>query len=223
MPARTAQKRRRRQGRPSTSVAVGKPAIVAAAREALKITPPGEITFQQVALLAGIDKRLIRYYFGTMPDLLKMVAIEITRELRERFIAATVKGGTSRDRLRLRVASFVDFFGSNPHYHLLVVEYLVKTSGPDRDAALDRFRQSIGELQTILQSGRSPADPYPLDARFIHIAMAAICEFLFSAKPVFRGLFGDEVDSAAFKERFCDLVTDLVMGAMPAKKAHRRG
>ena len=213
MPARKTEKTRRPQGRPSTSGAVGKEAILAATRETLKTVPPGEITFQQVALLAGIDKRLIRYYFGQMPDLLKVVAIEITEELRNRFVASNVRDGSIRDRLRLRISIFLDFFGSNPHFHRLVVDYLLNTTGPERDAALDRFRHSIGELQTLLSGEHATGQAYPLDARFIHVSIAALCEFMFSAKPVFTALFGNEVDSPAFKERFCDFVTDLVMGS----------
>src|ERR1700733_8417235 len=47
MPARKPQKNRRPQGRPSTSGAVGKEAILAAVQETLKTVPPGEITFHQ--------------------------------------------------------------------------------------------------------------------------------------------------------------------------------
>ena len=217
MPARKTQQDRRRQGRPSASVAVGREAIVAAVREALKTKPPGEITFQQVALLAGIDKRLIRYYFGQMSDLLNVAAIEVTEELRNRFIAANAHEGSGRDGLRLRISIFWDFFGNNPHYHRLVVDYLLNIPGPERDAALDRFRHSINELQNLLQRENAPGRAYPPDARFIHISMAAICEFMFSAKPVFGALFGNDVESPAFKERFCDFVTDLVMGSVPLK------
>lgn len=190
---------------------------MAAVREALKTVPPGEITFQQVALLASIDKRLIRYYFGQMPDLLKVVAIQVTEELRNRFIASNVRHGSARDRLRLRISIFLDFFGNNPHYHRLVVDYLFNTTGPERDAALDRFRHSIDELQNLLHNESDSEQTQLLDARFVHISMAAICEFMFSAKPVFAALFGDEVDTPAFKDRFCDFVTNLVMGAAPTK------
>ena len=213
MPAQKTEETRRPQGRPSTSGAVGKEAILAAARETLKTVPPGEITFQQVALLAGIDKRLIRYYFGQMPDLLNVAAIQVTEELRNRFIASNIHDGSVRDRLRLRISIFWDFFGNNPHYHRLVVDYLFNTTSPARDAALDRFRHSIGELQVLLSGEKASGQAYPLDARFVHVSMAAICEFMFSAKPVFTALFGNEVDTPAFKDRFCDFVTDLVMGS----------
>lgn len=206
MATRTKQQESRRPGRPS--VAVGKDAIIAATREALKITPPGEITFQQVALLAGIDKRLIRYYFGQMPDLLKVVAIEVTEELRDRFVASNARGRTVRARLRSRVVIFWDFFGNNPHFHRLTVDYLFSSTGPERAAAIDRLQHSINELESIVTSERD----HPLDARFIHVSIAAICEFMFSAKPVFEALFGEEVGTPVFKERFCDFVTDLVLG-----------
>jgi AcrR family transcriptional regulator len=218
MPARKLQKGRRRQGRPSTSVAVGGEAIIAAAREALKVTPPGEITFQQVSRLAGTDNKLIRYYFGYMPDLLRAVAVQVTEELRNRFATVNTRTSAARDNLRLRVSIFLDFFGGNPHYHRLVVDYLIKTESPDRNAALERFRYSIGELHKVLNQIGAPGEDYPLDARFIHISMAAVCEFMSSAKPVFAALFDEDIETPAFKERFCDFVTDLIMGAAATKE-----
>ena len=222
MPIQKTRRKQRSQGRPFPSKAVGAEAIVAATREALKITPPGEITFQQVSRLAGIDNRLIRYYFGYMPDLLRAVAIQVTEELRNRFVAASLYTGDVRDKLRLRVSIFLDFFGSNPHYHGLVVNYLVKTEGPARNAALERFRLSIAELSKILDSAGS-GEAYPLDAALIHTSMAALCEFLFSAKPVFEALFEADIDTPEFKERYCDFVTNLIMSTISSKSAPRAG
>lgn len=187
-----------------------------ATREALKVTPPGEITFKQVSRLAGIDNRLIRYYFGYMPDLLRAVAIQVTEELRNRFVTANLHTGSVRDNLRLRVSIFLDFFGSNPHYHRLVVDYLLNTEGPHRLAALERIRLSIAELAKCLDK-TSPNEGYSLDATLVHTSMAALCEFLFSAKPVFEALFDADADSPQFKDRYCDFVTNLIVGTLTCK------
>jgi AcrR family transcriptional regulator len=210
--ARRKPRERRSQGRPSTSVAVGQQTVIAAVREALKTTPPGELTFNQIAVLAGVDQRLIRYYFGQLPDLLRAVAVEITHDLRSRFMAASSKGGTLRERIRRRVMIFLEMFGDNPHYHRLVVDFLLNTEGADRDAALDGFRESIKELDLLLREARDMNGLVPLDARLAHVMTAALCEFLFSARSVFTSLFGQQAETPAFRQRYCDFVTDLLIG-----------
>jgi len=190
--------------------------VIAAVREALKTTPPGELTFNQIAALAGVDQRLIRYYFGQLPDLLRAVAVEVTRELRSHFIAAHTHGGSPRERIRRRVMIFLEMFGDNPHYHRLVVDFLMTPGGAERDAAVDGFRQSIKELDLSLRAARDASGLKPLDARFAHVMTAALCEFLFSAKPVFTSLFGEQANTPAFRQRYCDFVTDLLIGADPA-------
>jgi AcrR family transcriptional regulator len=203
---------RRSQGRPSTAVAVGQQAVVAAVRKALKTTPPGELTFNQIAALAGVDQRLIRYYFGQLPDLLRAVAVEITQDLRSRFIAVHCQDGSTRERIRRRVMIFLEMFGDNPHYHRLVVDFLLTTAGAERETALDGFRQSIKELDVSLRKARDANGLSPLDARFAHVMTAALCEFLFSANAVFTSLFGQQAETPAFRQRYCDLITDLLIG-----------
>jgi AcrR family transcriptional regulator len=204
---------RRSQGRPSIKVAVGQKAVLTAVREGLKTTPPGELTFNQIATLAGVDQRLIRYYFGQLPDLLQAVAVEVTQELRLRFVAAYKQGGPPRERIRRHVMIFIETFGDNPHYHRLVVDFLLNKTGTERDAALSGFRQSIKELDLSLHEAREANSLGPLDARFAHVMTAALCEFLFSAKPVFTSLFGQQAETPAFRKRYCDFVTDLLIGA----------
>jgi AcrR family transcriptional regulator len=197
-------------------VAVGQKTVLAAVREGLKTTPPGELTFNQIATLAGVDQRLIRYYFGQLPDLLQAVAVEVTQELRSRFVAAHSQGGSARERIRRHVMIFLEMFGDNPHYHRLVVDFLLKRAGAERDATLNGFQQSIKELDLSLREARDANGLGPLDARFAHVMSAALCEFLFSANPVFASLFGQQAETPAFRKRYCDLVTDLLVGVADA-------
>jgi AcrR family transcriptional regulator len=204
---------KRGQGRPDPSAAVGKQSVITAVRKALMTTPPGEITFHQVAGLAGVDQRLIRYYFGTLPELLSIVAMEVTKELRARIVASNAKAGSPRDHIRMRVEIFLNTFGSNPHYHRLVVDYLYEPDEPEHGLALGGLRDSIDELKELLRSVGSRRETGPADARLVHVSMAALCEFLFSAMPVFVELFGEDARSPAFRKRYCEFVTDLMIGA----------
>jgi AcrR family transcriptional regulator len=213
--------RRRSQGRPSSAVAVGQKGLIAAVREGLKDTPPGELTFLQISKLAGVDQRLIRYYFKELSDLLRAAAVEVMQELRASFAAAHHQGGSPRERIRRHVKVFLAHFGDNPHYHRLVVDYLITKQGADREAALNGFRTSIKELEFALNEARQANGLRSnglgsMDARLAHVMSAALCEFLFSAKPVFLSLFGQQAGSPAFQSQYCDLIVDLLIGATSA-------
>lgn len=223
MPPQRKPRKPRHQGRPTTAVAVGKEAVVAATREALKTTPPGELTFKTIADIAKIDQRLIRYYYGYLPDLLRAVAIEVTEELRVRFGAEVARvrlsepGPDARDRLRSRILIFVEFFGSNPHYHRLVVDFLINTQGPERDAAVARIKSSILELHALLKGCSPSGQVSDLDAQLMHVSIAAMCEYLFSAEAIFTAVLGCDVKDAKFRDRFCDFVTRLILGSLNFK------
>jgi AcrR family transcriptional regulator len=205
--------RRRSQGRPSTGVAVGQKGLIAAVREGLKDTPPGELTFLQISKLAGVDQRLIRYYYKDLSDLLREAAVEIIQELRASFVQAHRPGGSPRELVRRHVKVFLAHFGNNPHYHRLVVDYLITKQGADREASLNGFRQSIKELDVALNEARQSKGLRPLDTRLAHVMSAALCEFLFSAQPVFTSLFGQQARSSAFQDQYCDLIVDLLIGS----------
>jgi AcrR family transcriptional regulator len=211
--SKTKPARRRTQGRPSTARAVGQKSLIAAVREGLKATPPGELTFLQISKLAGVDQRLIRYYYKDLPDLLQATAVEVAQELRARFAVAHGQGGTPRERIRRHVRVFLNEFGDNPHYHRLIVDFLITKPGADRDAVLDGFRQSIAELELAMDDARQANSRHSFDPRLAHVMAAALCEFLFSAKPVFLSLFGQQGGSAAFQNQYCDLIVDLLIGA----------
>ena len=214
---------RRSQGRPDVNKTVGREALLLAARQALKEKPPGEVTLHEVASIAGVDPALIRYYFGQLSDLLAAVAVEISRQLRERMEKAKDDRGSVRERLKLRLGAFLDTFRDNPHYHRLVVDYMYARQDDNARAALKLLRQSVGELDELVQEAVKAGEMQPLDARFLHVAMAALCEFLFSAKPVFGAIFGPKVDADPFVETYSDFVADLILGTArkPAGRAAR--
>jgi AcrR family transcriptional regulator len=206
------RKIRRSQGRPDVNKAVGREALILAARQALKTKPPGEITLHEVAAIAGVDPALIRYYFGQLSDLMTAVAVEISRQLRERMADVKTVRGSVRERLKLRIGAFLEVFRDNPHYHRLVVDYMYARNDANAQAALKLLLQSVEELDALIKEAVKAGEMEPLDARFLHVAMAALCEFLFSAKPVFSAIFGQKAETPAFIEHYMDFVADLILG-----------
>src|SRR4051794_38852403 len=126
----------RGKGRPKTRGSVGREALIAAARDALKSKPPGEITLQEVAGIAGVDPALIRYYFGQLQDLFTETATEITRELRGRLAALIAEKGSVRDKLERRIMVYLEVFRANPNYHRLIVESVHLSNNPNQQTVL---------------------------------------------------------------------------------------
>jgi AcrR family transcriptional regulator len=200
----------RGKGRPTTRGSVGKDALVAAAREALKRKPPGEITLNEIAQIAGVDPALIRYYFGQLCDLFAEAATEITRELRGRLAALIAQKGSARESLQRRILVYLDIFRINPNYHRLIIESVHLSDNPNRQTVLRLLRQSLEELEDLVREGASSGELKAVDARFLQLAIAAMCEFFFSARPIFQGIFGAEADDPNFVEAYARFITMLV-------------
>jgi len=200
----------RGKGRPTIRGSVGKDALVAAAREALKRKPPGEITLQEIAQIAGVDPALIRYYFGQLTDLFTEAAVEITRELRGRLASLIVEKGTAREKIKRRIHVYLEVFRANPNYHRLIIESVHLSDNPNRQVVLRLLRQSLEELEDIVREGAATGELKNVDARFLQLGIAAMCEFFFSAHPIFAGIFGSEANEASFVETYANFVTDLM-------------
>lgn len=203
-------KNARGKGRPTTRGSVGKDAIIAAAREALKKKPPGEITLHEIAKIAGVDPALIRYYFGQISDLFTETATEITRELRGRLAALIAEKGSAQEKLQRRILIYLDVFRTNPNYHRLIIESVHLSDNPNREPVLRLLRQSLEELEDLVREGSKSGELKDVDAGFLQLAIAAMCEFFFSAHPIFEGIFGAEAKDPKFVERYSHFITTLV-------------
>ena len=200
----------RGKGRPTTRGSVGKDALVAAAREALKRKPPGEITLNEIAQIAESTRALIRYYFGQLSELFAEAATEITRELRGRLAALIAQKGSARESLQRRILVYLDVFRTNPNYHRLIIESVHLSDNPNWQTVLRLLRQSLEELEDLVREGSRSGELKAVDARFLQLAIAAMCEFFFSARPIFQGVFGAEADDPNFVETYARFITSLV-------------
>ncbi len=72
------------------------------------------------------------------------------------------------------------------------------------------LRQSLEELEDLVREGSSSGELKAVDARFLQLAIAAMCEFFFSAHPIFQGIFGAEADDPSFVETYARFITTLV-------------
>jgi AcrR family transcriptional regulator len=210
----------RRQGRPTIQGSVGRDALVEAARQGLKTKSPAEITLAVIAQIAGVDRALIRYYFGRLDDLLAAAAVEITKDLRSRLASLISQRGSTRSRLERRIEVYLELFRDNPNYHRLVVDHVYRHDSEDKRIVLRLLRQSVEELDDLLREGVQSGEFRAVDQRMVQIAIGAMCEFFFSAHPVVQAILGGTSGTSTSPSAFAQSVATLIVG--PKERGARR-
>jgi len=212
----------RRQGRPTIKGSVGRDALVEAARQALKTKSPAEITLAVIAQIAGVDRALIRYYFGRLDDLLAAAAVEITKDLRSRLASLINQRGTARSRLERRIEVYLELFRENPNYHRLVVDHVYRHDTEDKRVVLRLLLQSVEELDDLLREGVQSGEFRAVDQRMVQIAIGAMCEFFFSAHPVVQAILGGAWGGSTSPPAFAQSVATLIVGPKERGRAGAR-
>jgi len=210
MISKTKPRHARRTGRPTTRGSVGREALIAAAREALRRKPPGEITLNEISQIAGVDPALIRYYFGQLSSLFTEAATEITRELRGRLASQIAEKGTVQNSLHRRIQAYMAVFKENPYYNRLMIEAVHLSDSPSRQTVLRLVSHSLDEMRDLAADGSRTGEIKTLDPRFLQLAIVAMCEFFFSAHPVFEAIFGEEAKDPKFDETYADFILSLI-------------
>jgi TetR/AcrR family transcriptional regulator len=215
-PKRRPAVRKRGQGRPKDPNAlVGRDAIINATRELLRHRPPSAVTRADIARFAQVDPALIRYYFGTTEALLTAVASQINSEMHARIRAAVKIAGSSEEKLRQRIRTFLAMHAENPHLNQLIVQKILGSR--QREARLARaemVKDSLRTLEDILIEGHRAGRLRAVDPRFLHIALIGMCDFFFTGRPVVDELFPDADERLL--ESYGEFLADLILGGLAA-------
>ena len=220
--ARKSPRKTRRQGRPTIKGSVGGDALIEAARQALKTKSPAEVTLAEIAQIAGVDRALIRYYFGHLNDLLAAAAVEITKDLRSRLATLINQRGSARSRLERRIAVYLELFRDNPNYHRLVVDHVYRRDSEHKRTVRRLLQQSVDELDDLLREGVQSGEFRAVDQRLVQIAIGAMCEFFFSAHPVVQAILGSGSGGAMPPETFAQSVATFIVGPKARERAAAR-
>jgi len=94
-----------------------------------------QVTMDQVARRARLSRALVYVYFRDREDLLDAIALQGTRELRERFVAAIATARRGIDRLQAIGLAYVAFSREQPHLFEACSRFQIKTpAGAPSDA-----------------------------------------------------------------------------------------
>lgn len=222
MTAATPKKRvARAQGRPDADGLVGREALLEAAKEELRATPPESLTLAAIAARAGVHPALIRYYFGNKDQLLREVVRDLVEQSQEAIRSTMESNARLEQKLSSRLHSMISLIQANPHFHRLVLDkiYGQGSEGDDEDL-LGRITTRGMRLTTSLLHDHPAHSLRPIDPRFLHIAIIGLTEFFAAAKPLLHELFGEGADVDAIKSRYIEFATELILHGISSKPAH---
>lgn len=212
--------KKRAVGHPTGKTMVGKTAIIEAAVELMRTKPPGELSILEVAATAGVDRALVRYYFGDKAGLVREAAAHIMDGLQERSRVMLDEKGALKQRIRRRLGLLVEALEEHPRFLQLVLnELYVDDGSEERAQTLEAIAgRGLKLSEALLTTAKGEPLVRDIDPRFFHVAILGICTFFMDAQPMLAVLFKDEPDRTQLRERYLDFATDLLMQGI-AKKA----
>ena len=213
------QPQRRGQGRPSQRNGVGRASILDATAELLRRVAPGALTLKEVALQAGVDAALIRYYFVDKNGLLRETVAHMLELRQERSRELLRQGWSPARRLRERIATVLTQQCTDPNFHRLVVEHLF--SSPDE--ASQKMVEAIAARGHALEVGllqSANGGLRAVDPRFLNICILGVCEFFASSQPLISAMFGRPVDEPMTRS-YVDFLVDVLLNGLAATKRQK--
>lgn len=208
----------RQKGRPrSTAARIGSEKVVDTARQLLRQPRPLQISRSEVAKAAGVDEKLVRYYFENYEDLLDQVTDDSIAELEKVMTEASKPQKKPSHVVRERVAALIGFLAENPTFFKLLVDRVYSASGKAAQARLEdlntrAYERHLGAIQAGRKAGEFRDD---FDPRLLYIAIVGMSEFFTTGRPVVEFIFGESGDKV--QARYEKFVFDLIVRGIGRK------
>ncbi len=210
-PAPAARKKRahaapagkRSRGRPRTGrEAVGRDAIVSAARQLLENLPPHKVPTVLIARKAGVDPALVRYYFSNREELLIAVIEHILGTWAARH---PLPDAPPAQQLSAHIAGMFDFSCRVRSMQRLMIDGCAEAKSPAvrarvRELNADAVRHYAQFLH--LEGEEAEASPDPL---FMHVAIIGLCEFFAAAQAMILPLAPQHLSAAELAQPLQDV------------------
>ena len=180
----------------------------------------GGARVERIAERAGVNKRLLYYYFGSKDDLFLAVLEQTYADIREAEKALRLEKLEPTTAIRRLVEFTWDYYLANPHFlTLLNSENLHKAAHLKRSSRIRELNSPLVELLgDVLRRGQS-AELFRggVDAVQLYISIASLCYFYLSNNPTLSTIFGRDLRKpAALAERLSH-VTEIVLGYLLRK------
>jgi TetR/AcrR family transcriptional regulator len=190
---------------------VGREKIIATTIALLRKHKPGEITQSLVASNAGIDSKLVRYYFGDLEGLMTTVLERMIDELGVVMSKASTSGGTATERIRRRIIALTHYAVANPNFWQMVVDRVYATNTDwAKSVRAELTSSAYIRLQTVIEDGaRNGEFADDFDTRLLYVALIGLSGIFVTARSVVEELMPGTRSTA--EKIYVDFIIELVL------------
>jgi len=190
-------------------------AIIEAATQEFAEFGIGGARIDAIALRAGLNKRLLYYYFGNKEDLFQAVLERAYESIRTAERALHLGEIDPIEAIRKLVAFTWNYYIAHPEFlSLLNSENLRKAAHLEKTANIMEMNSPLVQaLDTVLEHGRtarlfrSGVDPIQL-----YISIAALSYFYLSNQHTLSAIFGRDLRAPKAETERLSHMTELVLG-----------
>lgn len=214
-PSHASARGKRTRGRPRTPLsAVGRDAIVSAARQLLENLPPHKVPTVLIARKAGVDPALVRYYFSNREELLIAVIEHILGTWAERHPPLDAP---PIQELSAHIADMLDFSCRVRSMQRLMVEGCAEAKSPAVRARVRELNAvAVHYYAQLLHLDGEEAER-STDPLFMHIAIIGLCEFFAAAQAMILPLAPRHLSAAELARRYETFIRKLVLDGLRSR------
>jgi TetR/AcrR family transcriptional regulator len=152
---------------------------------------------QSIADEAGVNKAMLHYYFSTKRDLYVHVVAEVYREIFGGLAARVVPEADSKDRLKMFIDFFLDFWSDRQGLMALLQRELLDGGDALEEALTLVFSDTnfFGGIsgRALIETLVGQGWPASLEMTHTIFSVAGMCVVSFLGKPIFGKLMGEDV------------------------------
>ncbi|BEP43319.1 MULTISPECIES: TetR/AcrR family transcriptional regulator [Variovorax] len=190
-------------------------AILASARDEFSARGLAGARMDSIAERAGLNKRLIYYYFGSKDDLFLAVLERVYADIREAEQRLHLEEIDPVEAIRQLVSFTWNYYLEHPEFiTLLNSENLHCAAHLKRSERIQEMNSPLVQLlDTVLERGRrddlfrAGVDPVQL-----YISIASLCYFYLSNNHTLSAIFGRDLRAPKAMAQRLSHMTDLVLG-----------
>jgi TetR/AcrR family transcriptional regulator len=207
-------RQRRSRGRPPASgPSVGADAIVLKACELLRGVAPHDLSVVKLARYAGVDRSLIRYYFGDRSGLLLAAARQLFGVLRGRLdVVERRLPSDAEKRIREMAVALLEFQIEHPYFHRLMIDEVVNSPRAEAQAFFRTFTaQGVESFRDMASATARRGVARPHEGVFLYLAIIGICEFFVTGAPILQVAFGAGFNASQINRQYAQFLREYVI------------
>ncbi len=184
----------------------------------LRRVPPAQVTRLAIAEEAGVDPNLIRYYFGTVPELISEVVLNSHSSIFSA-LEAIPKTMPPEEWLRLRFDKWLNLFIDNPYHHQLLISVMYADLASETHTLWTQsLERSVGYTKQAIDKGEASGQLRSVDPRFLHLALLGMMEFFANNQAIIKDMFGPDASPETLRDGYRDFIHDLILNGLKVRK-----